>query len=173
MITGIPILGIAAGIVASGFCFQRPQRRRKSRFLAWDIDRAVEALGEKIKEDGFEPDIMVGVGRGGLTVGGMLVGKLRMSSLTFFHTKHEWTSERSGGQAADYPENLDVEDLRVLLVTGAVDAEAILKRAFDHISSKGPKAVRTAAIFKLDTSQFVPDYYIHRIKSPAQIPLWR
>ena len=167
------IFYIAVGVVASGFCLWRLSRRRKGRFLSWDINRAVEALTEKIKEDGFEPDLVIGVGGGGLTVGGMLVGKLRMSSLTFFHTKHEWTSESSGSQKPDYPENLDVEDLRVLLVTGAVDAEETLRRAFAYLSSKSPKAVKTAAIFRVETADFVPDYHIHRIKSPEQIPLWR
>lgn len=139
----------------------------------WDIDRAVTALSRKIKESDFNPDIVVSVGNGASTVAELLVRRLGLISLISLYRRYDWRIEDWGYREPDLPENLDVAGLRVLLVIGILDTEETADRAFHFISSKGPRAVKTASVFKVESTDFLPDYYVYRIKSREEVPLWR
>ncbi len=135
------------------------------------MGRAVTVLSEKITESGFNPDIVITVEKNGWAIGEMLVRKLGLLSLTFLGTKGNGAPGNSGSKGPDHiPRDLAVDRLRVLLVTDAVDTGDTLKRAFQYVSSKGPRAVRTASVFQVETAEFVPDYNIHRIKSADEVP---
>lgn len=156
----------------SGFYWWRVYERGTGRAIRRYIDRATVALRARIEEDGFDPDIVLSVGRGGLLVGRMLIGKFGLSSLSPFHARYDWRFGNLGGHHLSHPKKLDLTGLRVLLVIGAVDTGETLREAFKHTSSKRPRAVRTASIFKVQTADFTPDYYVYQIKSSQEIPPW-
>lgn len=150
----------------------RVSRRRKEREPSSGMTRAVAVLTEKIRESGFNPDLVVSVGEDVATIGELLVRQLGLISLTSLQAQPKWRTERSLRKGPYIPQNLDLDRLRILLLSRAVDTGATLRGALDYVSAKGPRAVRTASIFRVETADFVPDYHIYQIKSAAEIPLW-
>jgi len=173
MAEAILAICVSAGALAGGVCFWGVSRRNRGKGRVWSIERAAATLGSRIRESGFNPDVVVTAGRGGSTVGPMVVKELGLASLVSLYRRYDWTIDDSGNPQADFPRNLDLTGLRVLLVTGTVNTGKTLQRAFNHVLSRAPKDVRTASVFKVDTAQFTPDYHVYQVKSSEELPLWR
>lgn len=163
---------VATLALMSGFCFWRLYERGTGRAVLRNINRAAAALSTRMEEDGFAPDIVVSVGRGGMIVGRLLVGKFGLSSLSPLYVRYDWRFKTSDGLKSSRLRRLDLTGLRVLLVIGSVDTGETLREALENACSKRPRAVRTASIFKVETADFIPDYYVYQIKSSRQIPPW-
>lgn len=169
MLEHILALCIPAGGLIGGVCLWRLSRHERGGLPFRGVNRAVAALSDRIRESNFNPDVVVSVENNGWAVGELLVRRLGLTSLTSLPGLLEPGEENVPGHGVALPENLAVERLNVLLVTDAVRSGETLRRALDHISRKGVKAVRTASIFQLDAADFVPDYHIYRIRSLDEI----
>ncbi len=165
---------VRARALAGGLHFRRGYRRNhRERPSSWNINRAAALLSQKIKDSGFNPDIVVSGGKWGSAIAAMLVGKLGLISVTSLRVKQDWATGDPGNRLQYLPQNLRVDGLRVLLVMGAVNTGERLRQAFEYLSAKAPKALKTASIFRVETGIFIPDYYVYQVKSVEEIPVWR
>ena len=109
--------------------------------LSW---RYVESLCRKIAleivEDGFNPDKIVALVKGGIFVGSLLSGHLGVSKIACLDIREE---------------EKKVKGSRLLLVDDFINTGKTMKGALKLVEGE---EVRTASLLMLEKSEFIPDY---------------
>ena len=123
-------------------------------------------LFEKITNDGFYPEVIVGIARGGWIPARLLAdfyGNRRTANIKieFYDNTSRATEEPIITQ--EISEN--VKDKIVLVVDDVADSGKSLKAAVEHIKQMGPKELRTATLYFKRQSIILPDYYIKETQS--------
>jgi len=127
----------------------------------WDqIYEMLLSLAEKIRKDGFRPDIIVGISRGGwppARVISDLLGNPRLANVRveFYQGVAETKREPVITQRISMP----VRRKRVLIVDDVADTGRSLKLVKENMEKRGAEAVRVATIYYKPWSVIVPDYY--------------
>lgn len=117
-------------------------------------------LAFRIREDGFEPDVIVAVGRGGWVPGRLLSDYLGNLNLTEFKVEHYKGTEKQAPARVRYPLKADLTGQRVLVVDDVTDTGDSFDVALAHIRSQGePQQVRTLVLHHKTVSTYVPDYH--------------
>ncbi|MEM0349664.1 MAG: phosphoribosyltransferase [Candidatus Caldarchaeum sp.] len=136
----------------------------KSRLLilSWrDVERGTDALAEKILDNGYRVDTLIGVLRGGMIVADFLSDILDVREVyvigcrsymgtvsTELKIYHDLVLERLDGR-------------NVLLVDDVADTGSTLDAAVDKIiKPRNPNTVRTATLLKKPWSRFTPHYFV-------------
>ncbi|MDI6884626.1 MAG: phosphoribosyltransferase [Hadesarchaea archaeon] len=129
--------------------------------LSWDeVERVAKTLANSIKRD-FDPDILVGVARGGLIPAVRLSHLLGDKLLRIIHVKYY----KRGNERLKKPELLaDIERIegKVLVVDDVADTGTSLDFVLKHLKGKGAKEVRTATIAYKPKSRLKPDYFVYK-----------
>lgn len=121
-------------------------------------------LAERVKASGFQPDIIVAIGRGGWVPGRLLADTLGLLDLTSFKIEHYHGPRKQAQAVVKYPLSADLSGRRVLLVDDVSDSGDTFDVALAHVRSRGvPKEMRTAVIHYKIQSRYVPDFYAARI----------
>lgn len=119
------------------------------------------ALAEKIKEDGFNPDLIVGVARGGWIPARILSDLLHNPNLTSMRVEfYEDVGVRRGEPRITQQLPVSVKDRKVLVVDDVSDTGRSLLTVYEHIRKAGAKSVKTATLHYKPHSIFKPDFYI-------------
>lgn len=109
-------------------------------------------------------DIIVAIGRGGLTFGHLLSDFLRIpiSSITI----QSYTDIQKQGEVHITDGlSLGIANKRVLLVDDIADTGTTLKRAIDYLKEFLPIHITTATLFYKPHSTLRPDYFAKQTKS--------
>lgn len=117
-------------------------------------------LAEKIKKDGFKPDIIVGVSRGGWPPARVMSDLLGNPNLA--NVKVEFylgVAETKGEPVLTQPVSVEVKGKRVLVVDEVADTGKSLKLIKQHITEKGASEVKIATVYYKPWSMVKPDYY--------------
>ena len=129
---------------------------------SWDriYDMLIE-LAKRVRQSGFEPDLIVGVCRGGWAparVMSDLLENVNTASIRIeFYLAPGVTARKPViSQAIMVP----VKGVKVLVVDDVADTGESLKVAVDHLDVCGAKAVKTATIYYKPQSIFKPDFFI-------------
>lgn len=120
-------------------------------------------------------DVIVAIGRGGLTFGHLLSDFLRIpiSSITI----QSYTDIQKQGEV-HITDGLSfgIADKRVLLVDDIADSGTTLKRAIEYLKGFNPLMVTTATLFYKPHSTLRPDYFAKQTKSwilqPFEVTEW-
>src|SRR5882724_8558580 len=115
---------------------QAPPRER----MSWsDLGTASRELGQTIADDGFEPDLILGIARGGLLVAGALSYSLDVKN-TFTMNVEFYTGidERLEMPMIlpPIPELVDLEEARVLIADDVADTGRTLLLVKDFCAGK-------------------------------------
>ncbi|SJM67101.1 phosphoribosyltransferase [Gulosibacter sp. 10] len=137
--------------------------------LTWDgFGDATRDLSRQIIADGFMPDVVVAIARGGLLPGGAIAYGLGMKNCGALNVEF-YTGI---GTVLDAPEVLPptmdlgyLADKRVLLVDDVADSGRTLKLAVELLEA-GDAEVRSATIYTKPSTIVAPDY------SWKQTSLW-
>ena len=128
---------------------------------SWDkIYEMLVRLALRIRQSGFEPDLIVGVSRGGWAPGRILSDLLENT-----HTANIKIEFYVGiGKTARKPIvtqsiSEDISKKHVLVVDDVADTGESLKVALDHVLEKGAGQVKTATVYYKPHSKFKPDYF--------------
>lgn len=120
-------------------------------------------------------DIIVAIGRGGLTFGHLLSDFLRIpiSSITI----QSYTDIQKQGEVHITQElSSSIDKKRVLLVDDIADTGTTLKRALAYLKTFHPSAITTATIFYKPHSSLRPDYFAKQTKQwilqPFEVTEW-
>jgi len=135
--------------------------------VSWDQSYQMTFyLFEKMTDDNYYPDIIVGIARGGWIPARLLAdfyGNRRTANI-----KIEFYNNTS--RATDKPIitqeiSEKVEDKIVLIVDDVADSGKSLMAAIEHIKEMGAKEIRTATLYYKKQSIIKPEYYIKETKA--------
>jgi len=117
-------------------------------------------LAEKISENGFKPDIIVGVSRGGWPPARVLSDLLNNPNLA--NVKAEFylgVAETKGEPTITQPVSTSVAGKKVLIVDEVADTGRSLKLVKEHIAEEGAAEVKVATVYYKPWSIVKPEYY--------------
>lgn len=134
--------------------------------ISWNhFHRLCHRLAGKIRGSGFEPGIIVAIGRGGTMPARLLSDFLDQANLTSFKIEHYQSSRKDAAARIRYPLSADVSQQPVLLVDDVCDSGDTFRAAMQHIRKRAtPGEIRTAVIHYKTSSDFIPDYYAYTVR---------
>ncbi|MGC9130195.1 MAG: phosphoribosyltransferase [Pyrobaculum sp.] len=124
-------------------------------------------LAAKIRESGWQPDVIVAIARGGFVPARLLCDWLGVSDLVSIQVVH-WPSAAQVAEKAyvKYPVSADLRGKKVLIVDDIVDtgdSVELAKRSVEECC--GPAEVRTAALQVITSvAKIIPDYYAVEVR---------
>lgn len=121
-------------------------------------------LARGIQQQGFKPDIIVAIGRGGYVPARLLADYLDMMALTDIKVEHYRSTEQLTTASIKYGLNADVSNMQILLVDDVSDSGDTFRVAIDHIRQhSSPSLIKTAALHHKVTSRLIPDFFAAKI----------
>ena len=144
----------------------------RCRLVTWDeIVRWTGGLGARIKRNDFDPDVIVGLTRGGWVAARLLADLLGIKRLYAVKVEH-WgiTAQPDGKARLIQGLATDVSDRNVLLVDDITDTGESLELATRHVGKGDPRDLRSATLLHITHSKFEPDFY--EIEVPAEEWAW-
>ena len=134
----------------------------------YDLCRAVS---DQVKDDEFEPDVVVALARGGWFAGRCLCDFLGLDDLASLKMEHYvGTAQKSGEPQVRYPmPEGSVDGKDVLVIDDIADTGGSIERAHEYVTDRNPGEVRTATLQLLGTSDFDPDFVGERLEEWAWI----
>ncbi len=137
------------------------QAKHQLDVLTWEeFGGASRSLAQKIVDDGYRPDLMIAIARGGLTVAGALAYALGMKNCTAINVKF-YTGAGKRLQVPvllpPTPPLVDLAGLKVIVADDVADTGETLAMVSDllrhHVAD-----LRTAVLYHKPWSTIVPDY---------------
>jgi len=140
--------------------------------LSWDdVQSLCEAVAGKIRGDGFKPDVIVGVSRGGFDPARILCDQLMVKRLASFQIEYyNYINMKNKIPKVIYPLNADINGMKVLVVDDVSDTGHSLETARRHVSERGASQVRIATLHFKPWSNFEPDYNAEKTESWVVYP---
>ncbi len=140
--------------------------------LSWgNVEKDCRTLSKKILTDGFRPDICVAVSRGGFPPARILCDLLGITNLTSIRIEHYSDfDETLAKPRLVFPLNVNVRDMRVLIVDDVADRGDSLMLAKKHVQVNGATEIKVAALHYKPWSKLIPDYYAREYKSWIMYP---
>ena len=125
-----------------------------------EIYEIAKETTNKIKESDFYPDVIVAVSRGGLVPGRLFADFLHIKDVYTIKADH-WglTATKDGEAKLSHGLSLDLNGKMVLIVDDITDTGESMKLAKEHIETKNPTQVKTATIYHLKNSKYIPDFF--------------
>jgi len=117
-------------------------------------------LARKIRNDKFNPDIIVGVSRGGWTPARVLSDLLENPEIA--NVKAEFylgVAETKKEPIITQSVSVNVKDKKVLVVDDVSDTGKSLQLVKTHLLEHGAKALKIATLYYKPWSITIPDYY--------------
>ena len=141
--------------------------------MTWDeLGAGARSLAEAVGEDGFEPDLVLGIARGGLLVAGALGYALGVKN-TFTMNVEFYTGVDERLEMPmilpPVPELVDLERERVLIADDVADTGLTLKLVKDFCAGKVGE-VRTAVLYEKPRSMVRCDYVWRRTELWIDFP---
>jgi hypoxanthine phosphoribosyltransferase len=132
---------------------------------SWDeIYENIKEIAKKIKKDRYKPDIVFALSRGGFVPGRVICDLMIIKDLVSIKVDH-WgiTATKDGKAHLRYLINADLSGKKVLIVDDITDTGESMIVAKEFVEKLNPEEIKTAAIFHIKTSKFIPDYYSKEI----------
>ncbi|MFB6110957.1 MAG: phosphoribosyltransferase [Halobacteriaceae archaeon] len=128
----------------------------------YDLCRDVSV---QVKDDEFEPDVVVALARGGWFAGRCLCDFLGLDDLTSLKMEHYvGTAEKAEEPTIRYPmPEGSVAGKNVLIVDDIADTGGSITRAQEYVHERDADAVRTGTLQLLGNSEFEPDFVGERL----------
>ena len=117
-------------------------------------------LADRVRQDGFKPDAIVGVSRGGWPPARIMSDLLENPELA--NVKAEFycgVAETKGEPVITQPVSIPVKGKKLLVVDDVADSGKSLRLVRKHLKEKGATDVKIAAIYYKPWSVVTPDYY--------------
>jgi len=117
-------------------------------------------MAEKIRHDGFKPDIIIGVTRGGWPPARVLSDLLDNPNLASVRAEfYLGVAETKGEPTITQPVSTEIKGKKVLIVDEVADTGKSLKLVKEHAIKQGATQVKTATVYYKPWSIIKPDYY--------------
>lgn len=115
---------------------------------------------QKIQNQPYRPDVIVGIARGGLISARILTDlletpQLEILQIEFYTGINQTQLEPTLKQSLSH----NLAGKKALIVDDIADSGESLKLAQTHLQEQGTKEVKTATLFKKPFSKITPDFY--------------
>jgi hypoxanthine phosphoribosyltransferase len=129
-------------------------------FPSWDkIYTLLLNLADAIRKSEFEPDVIVGVSRGGWLPARIMSDLLENPNLANVAAKfYVGVAETKGEPAIMQPVSVPVKNKKVLVVDDIADTGESLKLVNSHLKKQGASDINIATIYYKPWSTMIPDY---------------
>lgn len=142
---------------------EKPGDKFKCYLVSWEeAYRLAKILSRKIKSSGFEPDLVIGIARGGLVPARVVCDFLLQKDLAAIKVEHWGIAATLGKAKIKFPLPIDISGKRVLIVDDVADTGDTFSVIMDYIKGKAPLEVKTAVLHYKTCSTSVPDYWAER-----------
>ena len=134
--------------------------------ISWNLVASLaNKLAIQIRQDGFHPDVIIAIGRGGYVPARLLADNLDIMNLTSIKVEHYISgAHRQNNATVKYPLSIDVSGQQVLVVDDVSDSGDTFAVTLQHITEKStPREIKTAILHHKSVSQFIPDYYASKV----------
>ncbi len=149
---------------------KEPNKRRKASYTgekfkfevpSWNqIYSLLVKLAETVRKSKYEPDVIVGVSRGGWIPSRIMSDLLENPKLANVATEYYLgVTETKQEPNLTQPVSISVKDKKVLVVDDVADTGESLKLVKSHLKEQGASEVRVTTIYYKPWSVTVPDYY--------------
>ena len=128
-------------------------------------------LAKKIQKNGYKPDIIVGVSRGGWIPARILSDLLENPKLANVSTQfYVGIAKTEPEPTIIQPVSISVKDKKVLVVDDLADSGKSLKIVKSHLKKLGTKEIKIATIYYKPWSIIIPHYYEKQTKNWIVFP---
>ena len=137
----------------------------RCKLVSWkDIERWSKDIVKKVLESGYEPEIVIGLARGGLVPARLISDYLNIKDLYAVKTEHWGVTATPDGKAKlAQGLQVDISGRKILVVDDITDTGQSLKLAVEHIAQQNPKEIRSATLLHITHSKYVPHYYSEEV----------
>ena len=141
-------------------------RKLECELVTWGaVRRLALRVARAIHADGFAPDLVVAIGRGGYVPARLLCDWLDLTDLTSIRLEHYRAgSDKQPEAVIRFPLCCDIPQQQVLLVDDVNDTGDTLRAAVEHLRERGAAEVRVAVLHDKPGSRFRVDYHGQRIR---------
>ncbi len=135
--------------------------RVEMEYISWKkLYLALVELANRIKCDGYKPDMIMGVLKGGLIPARILSDLLSIDNLGFIGVKfYKGLAKRDMKPELTLPPTPSVNGRKVLVVDDVVETGRTIQLVLDELYRYGAKEARTLTLYVKKWSPIVPDYY--------------
>lgn len=142
-------------------------------YMSWhDVEKATEALAVTVRDD-YDPDLLVGIARGGLVPAVRLSHLLNDLEMSVIDVKYYQNVDKK----MEKPKILgtDIEELegKVLVVDDVADTGNTLQAVMEYLKGHGegkPEKLKILTIAYKPQSKIKPDYYVHETEKWIVFP---
>jgi hypoxanthine phosphoribosyltransferase len=146
--------------------------RSRRRFGWKQVEKLVKVLLEEMRTRGYRPDLVLGIGRGGAILGGMLAGNLGHIPLAVVDTELDHSDGVSKARIR-FPDCCpSLTDKSVLVVVGELFSGEDLRQGMEFVRSRHPAQIRTATLLTHPAASVRPDFVGLKTDRPLSAP-WR
>ena len=131
-------------------------------FITWgDLERLVANLSLAVRKRGMEPDIIVGVSRGGLAPTRMLSDFLDIRDVIILGVAfYEEIGRAASRPVITHPLGKGIRGRKVVLLDDVSDTGGSLAVAKEHLLSLGPSELLVCTLHRKPWSTFDPDIFV-------------
>ncbi|WNZ30363.1 MAG: phosphoribosyltransferase [Candidatus Bathyarchaeota archaeon] len=128
--------------------------------MDWDMFyRLAKKVADKINKSGYQPEVIVGLARGGWVLARVLCDFVGVKDLVSLKVEHWGVTATPDGTAKIRNEiRADLKGKNVLIVDDLTDTGESMRVAVDYIKSLEPAEIRTASLQHLTCAKFKSDY---------------
>jgi len=128
---------------------------------SWDqIYDLLLNLANRIRENGFKPDIILGVSRGGWPPARVMSDLLENPNVVNVAAEfYVGVAETRDKPVITQPVSVSVKGKKLLVVDDIADTGQSLKLVLSHLEEQGATEVKTTTIYCKPWSAIIPDYY--------------
>ncbi|MCE4604350.1 MAG: phosphoribosyltransferase [Aeropyrum sp.] len=138
------------------------------KIVSWDeIVEWSKGLAERIRGDGFQPDVVIAVSRGGFVPARLICDFLDVTNLLSIQSQHWVEAARMAEKAIlRFPYRVDLSGMRAILVDDIVDTGDTLQLARDFVVREWrPSELKVAALQWISSvAKIRPDYYYLEVR---------
>jgi len=136
-----------------------------ARLASWeDIERWAKEGAWRVLEEGWRPDVVIGLARGGWVAARLYCDYLGVKDLVSLKVEHWGVTATPDGKARlKYGSTYSLEGKKVLIVDDISDTGESLTLARNYVEGQKPAEVKTATLLTIKGSRFRPDYYAEEI----------
>ncbi|HLC36519.1 MAG TPA: phosphoribosyltransferase family protein [archaeon] len=125
-------------------------------------DEFTSEIAKLIKKIGFNANVVVGITRGGVIPARILCSKMKINEMYCINID-------KSAQRVITPIEADLSNKRIILIEDVLESATNMTVARKYLEGKGAE-VKTAALYYLENSKELPDYFLSEAKKVPSFP---
>ncbi|MEM1662426.1 MAG: phosphoribosyltransferase family protein [Desulfurococcaceae archaeon] len=131
------------------------------QYVTWrEVVEGCIELASRVKRDGFKPNIILSIVKGGLIPARIIADLLEVDEMCFIGVKfYKIAIQQDTKPRLTFPLTCSVRDKDVLVVDDVVETSRTIQLVVEELSRYGAKRIKTMALYVKKWSSLIPDYY--------------